>query len=77
MGQGYSSGATDGVHKIRVGAAGDRTQSGAGGSMDSAEAFSQYPVFVGLLVCVDIMLAGFSYAEARYHLQLDRVMQST
>ena len=41
------------------------------------KAFSQYPVFVGPLVCADVMLAGFSYAEARYHHQVARVMQNT
>ena len=39
--------------------------------------FPQYPVFVGPLVCADIMLAGFLFAEARYHHQVGRVMQNT
>ena len=40
-------------------------------------AFSGFPVFVGPLVCADIMVAGFRYAEARYDHQIGRVMQDT
>ena len=37
----------------------------------------QYPVFVGPLVCADIMLAGFLFADQRYEHQLGRVMQNS
>ena len=37
-------------------------------------AFPDHPVFVGPLVAADIMLAGFKYAEARYHHQVSRAM---
>lgn len=40
-------------------------------------AFPEYPVFVGPLVCVDVMVTGFRYAEVRYDHQIDRVMQDT
>ena len=38
-------------------------------------AFPEYPVFVGPIVAADIMLAGFGFAEKRYHHQVSRVMQ--
>ena len=36
--------------------------------------FPDYPVFVGPLVCADIMLAGFTFAEERYHHQVGRLV---
>ena len=39
--------------------------------------FPEYPVFIGPLVCADIMLAGFTFAEERYHHQVGRVMQNS
>ena len=41
------------------------------------KAFPNYPVFVGPLVCADIMLAGFLFADQRYEHQLGRVMQNS
>ena len=41
------------------------------------KAFPNYPVFVGPLVCADIMLAGFQMADVRYEHQLGRVMQNS
>ena len=41
------------------------------------KAFPKYPVFVGPLVCADIMLAGFQLAGARYDHQVGRVMQNS
>ena len=41
------------------------------------KAFPAYPVFVGPLVCADVMLAGFAAAEERYHHQVGRVMQNS
>ena len=40
-------------------------------------AFPKYPVFVGPLVCADVMLAGFVAAEERYHREVARVMQNS
>ena len=40
-------------------------------------AFPTYPVFVGPLVCADVMLAGFVAAEERYHRQVARVMENS
>ena len=39
--------------------------------------FSDYPVFIGPIVAADIMLAGFQFAEQRYHHQVSRVMQNS
>ena len=37
--------------------------------------FKDYPVFVGPIVCANIIQVGFRYAEKRYEHQVGRVMQ--
>ena len=40
------------------------------------KAFPEYPVFSGPVVVADIMLAGFGFAERRYHHQVSRAMEN-
>lgn len=41
------------------------------------KALPTYPVFVGPLVCADVMLAGFEASEQRHHHEVGRVMQNS